>query len=179
LLKAGSCKARGVVGGRRYSFDDALVRRLKELEARLDDHREQIARESQRWTARIERAAIEQRKSLEAFAGDKVTELERAATREAFAATASGNTTAARMDDLREGLRAQTALLDELASLHAAASELDHARALTVDALRRGMDALGRDVLAAVEQPHAVDRHDEGQPPAVHWSAPPDEPLPG
>ena len=154
-----------MVGGRRYSFDDAMVRRLKELESTLDDHRQAIEREAQQWMAQIERAAIEQRKELEAFAADKIAALEEAARRQTLAASASG----ARIGDLREAVHAQMALLDELASLHATASELDHARALTIEALRRGLEALGRDALAARQ----------AEPPTVHWRAPPDEPLPG
>lgn len=168
-----------MVGGRRYSFDDALVRRLEELESTLGDHREAIAREAQQWMAQIERAAIEQRHMLEALATDKLAELDDATRQRTSAAHASEDATGARMENLREALRAQTALLDELGSLHATASELDHARSLTIDALRRGMETLARDVLDAVEQARVVQRQDEAQPPSVHWSAPPDEPLPG
>jgi hypothetical protein len=142
-----------------------MVRRLKELESTLDDHREAIEREARQWVAQIERAAIEQREVLEAFATDKVARLEEAARRQTFAATASGP----RMGDLQDAVRAQVALLDQLVSLQATASELDRARALTIEALRRGLEALGRDFLAALRT----------EPLPVHWRAPPDEPLSG
>jgi hypothetical protein len=192
-----------VVGGRRYSFDEALSRRLKELEATLENHHEAIAAEAQRWLADIERAAIEQLEVLEASAADKAAELQwvgaeqrraldqaararPAELDEPVATTGSDEAPDRRIEDLRETVQAQKALLEELTSLHAAASELENARAVTVDALRRSMDALGRDVLAALEQARAVDRTaadapstrvgDDVDAPPVHWSAPPDAP---
>lgn len=65
-----------MVGGRRYSFDEALGRRLKELEAALENHHDAIAAEAQRWLADIERAAMEQLEVLEAAAADKSAELQ-------------------------------------------------------------------------------------------------------
>jgi hypothetical protein len=197
-----------VVGGRRYSFDEALSRRLKELEATLENHHDAIAAEAQRWQADIERAAIEQLEVLEATAADKSAELrwvaaeqrralEQAAgsrraepdesTRPGFAIAGSGEASGRRIGDLREAVQAQMALLAELTSLHAAASELENARAVAVDTLRRSVEALGRDVLAVLQQARARDRATTDAPstrvgqgvdaPPVHWSAPPDAPL--
>ncbi|HKA93995.1 MAG TPA: hypothetical protein VKE97_09335 [Acidimicrobiia bacterium] len=186
-----------MVGGRRYTFDEALSRRLKELEATLEDHHDAIAAEAQRWLADIERAAIDQLEVLEASAADKRAELQQVAAdqrraleqaagsqragydegaRHRLPTTASGTAPDRRIEDLREALDEQTALLEELQRLHAAASELENARAVTVDALRRSLDSLGRDVLAALRQTPAGDRVPTDVPP-VHWNAPPDAPL--
>jgi hypothetical protein len=197
-----------VVGGRRYSFDEALSRRLKELEFTLETHHDAIAAEAQRWLADIERAAAEQLEALEASAADKTAELqwvgaeqrrtlEQAAesrgfdldepARQGLATTESDEVPERRIENLREAVQAQMALLEELTSLHAAAAELENARAVAVDALRRSMEALGRDVLAALKQARAADRGTTGAArtvveagagaPPVHWSAPPDTPL--
>jgi hypothetical protein len=193
-----------VVGGRRYSFDEALGRRLKELEAALENHHDAIAAEAQRWLADIERTAAEQLEVLEASAADKTADLQWVAAeqrraleqaagsrrverdepaRPGLAATASPE----RIEAVRETVQAQMALLEELMSLHAAASELESARAMTVEALRSRVEALGRDVLAALDQAHAADPATPTAPPTqvegavdappVHWSAPPDAPL--
>ena len=197
-----------MVGGRRYSFDEALNRRLKELEATLESHHDAIAADAQRWLADIERAATLQLEVLEASVADKTAELQWVAAeqrraldqaagalsvevvdlaRPGLSATKSDAAGDRRIEDFREAVRAQMALLEELTSLHAAASELENARAVTVDALRRSMEALGRDILAAVVQARAVEREDAAGPARdiehearsrpVYWSAPPEDGL--
>ena len=197
-----------MVGGRRYSFEDAVIRRLKELEGTLEGHREALASETQRWLEEIDRAAIERLEVLEASAADKTAEiqwvaaeqregLEQAAgarfaeLREAagrrLATGPINKATDQRIEDLRQAVRAQMDLLDELRSLDEAASQLESARARTTDALRRSTEALVSGVGAALEPPGSVDWstaatnaarvEDERMPPPIHWSPAPDNPL--
>jgi len=198
-----------VVGGRRYTFDEALSRRLKELEATLDTHQDAIAVEAQRWLTDIERAARELLDVLAASAADKTAEIRREAAEQRwaldrevsarlaqldqaagprFGSTVSDNAPKDRIEDFREAVQAHMALLEDLTRLDAAASELENARAAAVDALRRSMEALGRDVVAALEDGPVdpataaslpVQVRDGAASPAIHWSAPPGEPLPG
>jgi hypothetical protein len=196
-----------VVGGRRYSFEDAVIRRLKELEGTLEGHREVLASETQRWLEEIDRAAIERLEALEASAADKTAEIQWVAAEQRegleqaagarfaelveaagrFATGPINNATDQLIEDLRHAARAQMDLLDELRSLDEAASQLESARARTTHALRRSTEALVRDVGAALEQPGSVDWstaattearvEDELTPPPIHWSVAPDNPL--
>lgn len=225
-----------------------MRQRVREFEAALEQHRQAIARDTQRRLADIERAAIEELETLESAAADKtaeihwvtadqrealdqaaatrLAELERAAIEEraAFEELASERLVglehalqaqfqalrdelvdealriqhdaveridqarslvtsetspiepvgAARDDirrvtggeaeavdkragqgvlELREAVREQIELLDELTSLHASASEqLDEARALTAGALRSGIEGLRRGIATALWQ---------------------------
>jgi hypothetical protein len=129
--------------GRRYSFDDAIRRRVRDFESALDQQRQAIEREIERRLADIERTAIEELRGLESAAADKTAQIHWVAAEQRHALGAEAE---ARSADLERTARVQQAAFEEAAS--SKTTELDH---LGSDRIQAVMDA-ATDALEKLEQ---------------------------
>jgi hypothetical protein len=209
----------GAAERQRQSIAREAELRSTDIERAVAEQREGLEAAAAEKTAEIISAAAEQRTALEEALhaqfqalhgeliaeGRRIHEITRERIEEArsrFAARETERVTAHRVLEIQNTVREQIALLDELDRVHASMSEqLSQARALAAGALRGGIESLGRDVVAALQESGAIERPsaptkaaqqisklaqpvespllgstppvEEAEPQPIHWRAPP------